>query len=74
MAINHYNRHMPRDKIEDSLYDTDFDFSKFSRQEINALMLEIDQDVDYLMQAYAPPKLIRHHHELLSRLIKRYGH
>lgn len=65
---------MPKDKFEDTLYDSDaVDFSAFSRQEINTLMLEIDKDVDYLISAYAPPSLIRHHHELLSRLIKRYG-
>jgi hypothetical protein len=74
MAINHYNRHMPKNKFEDALYDAELDLKNYSRQEINKLMLEIDEDVGYLMKCYAPPSLIRHHHELLSKLIKRYGH
>jgi uncharacterized protein YydD (DUF2326 family) len=45
-----------------------------SREEINELMHEIHNDTEFLMDSYAPPKLIRYYHELLSRLIKNYGH
>jgi hypothetical protein len=46
----------------------------WSGQQINQLMQEIHTDCEYLIQAYAPSKLIRHHHELLSKLVKRHGH
>ncbi len=48
--------------------------STFSRQEITDLMHEIYLDTEFLMDSYAPPKLIRYYHELLSRLVKTYGH
>ena len=48
--------------------------STFSRQEITDLMHEIYFDTEFLMDSYAPPKLIRYYHELLSRLVKTYGH
>ena len=72
MDKNAYNRPMAIDNFDKDLCDVDF--TKFTRQEINQLMLDIDEDVRYLQESYAPPKLIRHHHELLSKLVKRYGH
>jgi len=72
MGKTAYNSHMAIDNFDNDLCDVDF--SKFSRQEIHQLMLDIDEDVKYLQNSYAPPKLIRHHHELLSKLVKRYGH
>ena len=71
MIKNEYNSRMAFDNFDNDL--SDVDFTKFTRQEINQLMLDIDEDVRYLQESYAPPKLIRHHHELLSKLIKRYG-
>ena len=79
MGRNHYNRLMS-DKFDDYLSDgeTIKDFEKkvasYSRQEINELMHDIHGDTEYLMECYAPPKLIRYYHELLSKLIKRHGH
>ena len=50
------------------------DIKHLSRQQINEHMLDIHNDIEYLMDCYAPPKLIRYHHELLSKLIRNYGH
>jgi hypothetical protein len=76
MNINIYT--IPMSKFEDNFSDDfkDFDMkiSLASRQEINELMHEIYDDVEFLKESYAPPKLIRYYHELLSRLVKTYGH
>ena len=66
-------------KFDDLLDDGNIkDFEKkvatYSREEINELMHEIHNDTEFLMDSYAPPRLIRYYHELLSRLIKTYGH
>ena len=78
MNNKHYNRAMSY-KFDDLLDDGNIkDFEKkvatYSREEINELMHEIHNDTEFLMDSYAPPKLIRYYHELLSRLIKTYGH
>ena len=78
MNKKHYNRAMSY-KFDDLLDDCNIkDFEKkvatYSREEINELMHEIHNDTEFLMDSYAPPKLIRYYHELLSRLIKNYGH
>mgnify|MGYP001026031550 FL=1 len=79
MSKTNYNRAMS-DNFDDYLADehTIKDFEKkiasYSREEINDLMHEIHNDTEFLMDSYAPPKLIRYYHELLSRLIKTYGH
>ena len=78
MNNKHYNRAMSY-KFDDLLDDGNIkDFEKkvatYSREEINELMHEIHNDTEFLMDSYAPPKLIRYYHELLSRLIKNYGH
>ena len=75
MRINEYNSCMTiKDKFDEIFSDHGIDLASLPRSEINTLMLDIDEDIQYLMKAYAPPKLIRHHHELLSKLIKHYGH
>ena len=78
MNNKHYNRAMSY-KFDDLLDDGNIkDFEKkvatYSREEINELMHEIHNDTEFLMDSYAPPKLIRYYHELLSRLVKTYGH
>ena len=79
MTKTNYNRAMS-DNFDDYLADkrTIKDFEKkiasYSREEINDLMHEIHNDTEFLMDSYAPPKLIRYYHELLSRLVKTYGH
>jgi len=78
MNNKHYNRAMSY-KFDDLLDDGNIkDFEKkvasYSREEINELMHEIHNDTEFLMDSYAPPRLIRYYHELLSRLIKTYGH
>ena len=78
MNKKHYNRAMSY-KFDDLFDDGNIkDFEKkvatCSREEINELMHEIHNDTEFLMDSYAPPKLIRYYHELLSRLIKNYGH
>lgn len=79
MGQNHYNKFMSN-KFDDYFSEAkdirDFEkrVSACSREEINELMLDIHTDTEYLMDCYAPPKLIRYYHELLSRLIKTYGH
>ena len=78
MNNKHYNRAMSH-KFDDILDDGNIkDFEKkvatYSREEINELMHEIHNDTEFLMDSYAPPKLIRYYHELLSRLVKTYGH
>lgn len=78
MNNKHYNRAMSY-KFDDILDDGNIkDFEKkvatYSREEINELMHEIHNDTEFLMDSYAPPKLIRYYHELLSRLVKTYGH
>ena len=76
MLNNAYNVCMAKE-FDNDLYDTEFDFKQlkgWSGQQINQLMQEIHTDCEYLIQAYAPSKLIRHHHELLSKLIKSHGH
>ena len=78
MNNKYYNRAMSY-KFDDLLDDGNIkDFEKkvatYSREEINELMHEIHNDTEFLMDSYAPPRLIRYYHELLSRLIKTYGH
>jgi len=78
MNNKHYNRAMSY-KFDDLLDDGNIkDFEKkvatYSREEINELMHEIHNDTEFLMDSYAPPRLIRYYHELLSRLVKNYGH
>jgi len=79
MINNIYTIRMSKKELEDYLSD---DYLKqfeekvatCGRQEINELMHEIHADYEFLTDSYAPPKLIRYYHELLSRLIKTYGH
>ena len=79
MSKTNYNRAMS-DKFDDylseggSLKDFEKKVATYSRDEINDLMHEIHNDTEFLMDSYAPPQLIRYYHELLSRLIKTYGH
>lgn len=76
MLNSTYNVCMTKE-FDNDLYDTEFDLNKLkglSGQEINQLMQEIHSDCEYLIQAYAPRKIIKHHHELLSRIVKRHGH
>ena len=79
MTKTNYNRAMS-DKFDDylseggSLKDFEKKVATYSRDEINDLMHEIHNDTEFLMDSYAPPKLIRYYHELLSRLVKTYGH
>ena len=79
MSKNHYNELMSY-KFDDYVSDAEGmeDFLRkvatFSRQEITDLMHEIYSDTEFLKDSYAPPKLLRYYHELLSRLIKTYGH
>tara|TARA_R100001510_G_C7566152_1_gene144382 strand:- start:254 stop:496 length:243 start_codon:yes stop_codon:yes gene_type:complete len=80
MSKNHYNELMSNNKFDDYVSDAEDlnnflkKVSTFSRQEITDLMHEIYLDTEFLMDSYAPPKLIRYYHELLSRLVKTYGH
>ena len=80
MSKNHYNKLMSNNKFDDYVSDAEDlnnflkKVSTFSRQEITDLMHEIYLDTEFLMDSYAPPKLIRYYHELLSRLVKTYGH
>jgi hypothetical protein len=79
MKKHYYNR--PMSKFEDyfcddygtSIKDFEKKVATYSREEINDLMHEIHADAEFLMSSYAPPKLIRYYHELLSRLVKNYG-
>jgi hypothetical protein len=76
MLKSTYNRCMAKE-FDIDLYDSEFDFKKLkglSGQQINQLMQEVHSDCEYLIQAYAPRAIIRHYHELLSKLIKRHGH
>ena len=76
MKYFQYNGCMPKIKFDNYLYDVepDIDLSQFNRQQINKLMLDIDEDITFLEKCLAPPRILKGHHELLSRLVKNYGH
>ena len=71
-----YNSRMAKKKkiFESYLGDIDIDLSHYNGQDINNIMLEIHQDCEYLADCCAPPQIIKNQHELLSRLVKTYGH
>jgi hypothetical protein len=59
------------DKLEDILKG---DTSEWTGQEINELLLAVHDNYNYFVKTKARPEMILYYHDILSRLIKTYGH
>jgi len=69
-----YNKRMylmKPDKLEEILKG---DTSEWTGQEINELLLAVHDNYDYFVKTKARPEMILYYHDILSRLIKTYGH
>lgn len=52
----------------------DIDYSTWSGQEITELLLAVHDNYDYFVKNKHSPEMILYYHDILSRLIKTYGH
>ena len=68
---NIYNRSMPYDF---ETKDKNVDNSEWSGQEINNLISDVHEDYEIFTKQRANPSIVLHYRDLLSYLIKTYGH
>ena len=52
----------------------DVDYSSWSGHEITELLLAIHDNYNYFVKTKQSPEMILYYHDILSRLVKTYGH
>lgn len=52
----------------------DIDYSSWSGHEITELLLAVHDNYNYFVKTKHSPEMILYYHDILSRLVKTYGH